>query len=267
MADEFNISDQPEQAGPKSVEVPGDIADGSEGELLSWDAAGVAALVPKSGTAGFVLTENAAGIPTFQAGAAGVTTFLALTDTPASYATQAGRILAVNNAESALAYLLANTVARFGANDGVFPATDPAGTINRNDHALLTFPDAATTDILFEGIVDRIYNFNRSLVVDIHWCAATAVAGSVRWVAQIENLAEGGQDLDVDGFPVGVGAAQATNATAGVLTYTGLTMTNAQADGIVAGNSFRLRVRRDGTDGSDTMTDTAQVLAVEIRMI
>lgn len=68
MADNFNISDVPESAGPKSVEVPGDIADGTAGELMTWDAAGVAALVA-TGAATEVLTSNGAGAaPTFQAG-------------------------------------------------------------------------------------------------------------------------------------------------------------------------------------------------------
>jgi hypothetical protein len=68
MADNFNISDIPPEAGPKSVEVPGDIADGTAGELLTWDAAGVAAVVA-TGAATEILTSNGAGAaPTFQAG-------------------------------------------------------------------------------------------------------------------------------------------------------------------------------------------------------
>lgn len=74
MADNFNISDVPEGAGPKSVEVPGDIADGTAGELLTWDAAGVAALVA-AGSASQILTSNGAGAaPTFQAGGGGAVT-------------------------------------------------------------------------------------------------------------------------------------------------------------------------------------------------
>lgn len=66
MADNFNISDVPESAGPKSVEVPGDIADGTAGELMTWDAGGVASLVAV-GTATDVLTSNGAGAaPTYQ---------------------------------------------------------------------------------------------------------------------------------------------------------------------------------------------------------
>lgn len=67
MADNFNESDQAPPVGPKSVTVPGSIADGTLGELLTWDVAGLAALVP-AGAAGFVLTANAGAAPTFQAG-------------------------------------------------------------------------------------------------------------------------------------------------------------------------------------------------------
>lgn len=71
MADNFNISDVPESAGPKSVEVPGDIADGTAGDLMTWDAAGVASLIG-IGAATFVLTSNGAGAePTWQAAGGG----------------------------------------------------------------------------------------------------------------------------------------------------------------------------------------------------
>jgi len=74
VADNFNVSDVPESAGPKSVEVPGDIADGTAGELMTWDAAGVAALVA-TGAATEVLTSNGAGAaPTFQASGGGAVT-------------------------------------------------------------------------------------------------------------------------------------------------------------------------------------------------
>lgn len=50
-----------------------DLADGTDGELITWDTAGVPATVA-AGTAGHVLTSNGAGAaPTFQAIAAGTT--------------------------------------------------------------------------------------------------------------------------------------------------------------------------------------------------
>ena len=47
------------------------LADGTDGQLITWDAAGVAAVVP-TGTATHVLTSNGAGAaPTFQAASGG----------------------------------------------------------------------------------------------------------------------------------------------------------------------------------------------------
>lgn len=59
--------------GNKKVTVPM-LADGTDGELITWDAAGVASTVPV-GTATHVLTSNGAGAaPTFQAAAGGTDT-------------------------------------------------------------------------------------------------------------------------------------------------------------------------------------------------
>ena len=71
------------------------LANGTDGELITWDASGVAATVAV-GTAGHVLTSNGAGAaPTFQAAAGGVTDHGALTgladDDHTQYALLAGR--------------------------------------------------------------------------------------------------------------------------------------------------------------------------------
>lgn len=313
MADNFNISDVPESAGPKSVEVPGDIADGTAGELLTWDAAGVAALVA-TGAATEVLTSNGAGAaPTFQAGGgapvasvftrvgavvaaasdydasqvdndSGVagafvddaldnlagailalpTDFLGLTDTPATYVGQAGKQVAVNNGETALEFVNP-TLARFTANDGIFPITASAGVADRNAHGLITFEDTVDKEIRYEDIIPATYNANRGVQVVLQWAAATAIVGDVNWVVAFENLAAGGQDLDSDGFAGGVIVADTTDGTNGVLTYTVLTFTNAQADAIAPGNSFRLRVSRNASGGADTMVGDAQLLGVHVR--
>lgn len=267
MADEFNISDQPEQAGPKSVEVPGDIADGTAGELLTWDAAGVATLVAV-GTATHVLTSNGPGTePTFQAVAGGVTTFLGLTDTPGTYAAQSGHPVRVNNLANALEFVNVTDLNRFTANDAIFPASAPAGTRNRNDHALITFDDTVDESILFESVLNEWYNVNESIQVTLMWTSATAIVGAVRWVVQFENLGDGGQDLDVDGFAAGVTSTPTAPGTAGVLRYSNFSNTNAQADSILPGNTFRLRVTRTATNAADTMIGDAELLAVHLKMI
>lgn len=176
-------------------------------------------------------------------------------------------LVAGSAVSGALNTLFFGTVANFTANDAVFVGASAATGIGRNGHSLIAFDDTTNEEIQFEGIIDRVYNPSRSIIVDIHWAAATATTGNVKWDAQLENLAEAGQDLDLDGFPIGVTGTQGTNATAGVLTYTGLTMSNAEADSIVAGNSFRLKITRDAANVLDTMVGDAQILGVEIRQI
>ena len=104
MADVLNILDT-FNVPAKSVVVPGDIADGVDGEIITWDATGVATTVGP-GAATQVLTSNGPGTaPSFQAGGAGATTFLALTDTPGAYTDKAGQVALVNSAKSALEFL------------------------------------------------------------------------------------------------------------------------------------------------------------------
>jgi hypothetical protein len=73
-------------------------------------------------------------------------------------------------------------------------------------------------------------------------------------------------NLTSDGFA----AVQTANPTApgtfGIISATTIAFTNGtQINNLVAGESFRMKVRRDGTNGSDTMTGAAQLLAVEIK--
>ena len=70
---------------------PANLADGTDGELITWDASGNPASVAV-GTATHVLTSNGAGAaPTFQAVAAGLT--VAATQTPVTGTTTTARFL------------------------------------------------------------------------------------------------------------------------------------------------------------------------------
>ncbi len=259
MADNFNISDQPGGggAGVDSFEGRIGVVVAAAGDYLASEVDN------DSGVAG---ADVATALDNAAASGPGATAFTGLTDTPAAYAGQSGHLVRVNNLATALEFASLVPVNRFGANDAVFVGAAAASGTARNGHSLIAFDDTTLEEISFEGIVGRWYNFNESLQIDIHWAAASAIVGAVLWQVEIENLAEGGQDLDSDGFAVGVNGAQTTDGTSGVLTYTGLSMTNAQADLIVAGNSFRLKVTRNAPNVLDTMVGDAQLLAVEMRM-
>jgi hypothetical protein len=281
MADNFNISDVPESAGPKSVEVPGDIADGTAGEIMTWDAAGVAALVA-TGAATEVLTSNGAGTaPTFQAGGGG--------GAVASVFTRVGAVVALasdydasqvdNDSAVAGAFVddalnnlaLAILAARkrldsFTANEAVFVGASAATGTARNGHSLIAFDDTVNEEIIFESVMSDDYDGAADFIIEPQWAGASAIVGDVKWDAQIERLNEGGADLDVDSFAAVQTVTEATEGTSGELTYTGITFTNAQADGIQPGESYRLRIIRDAVAGGDDMIGDAQLLSVDLRL-
>jgi hypothetical protein len=281
MADNFNISDVPESAGPKSVEVPGDIADGTAGELLTWDAAGVAAVVA-TGAATEVLTSNGAGTaPTFQAGGGGgaVTSVFTRVGAVVALASDydasqidndsavAGAFVddALNNL--ALAILAAKSqLDKFTANEAVFVGGDAASGTARNGHSLIAFDDTVNEEIIFESVMSGDYDGAADFIIEPQWAGASAIVGDVKWNAQIERLNEGGADLDVDSFAAVQTVTETTEGTSGELTYTGITFTNAQADGIQPGESYRLRIIRDAVAGADDMVGDAQLLSVELRL-
>lgn len=155
---------------------------------------------------------------------------------------------------------------RWEAGAGVPPTSAFAPHIRRNNHLLAAF-DAATAESLdFEDVMDRRYTAGASVTVTVIWTSDTATTGNVVWSLQAErhNTA---QDLDVDGFAAAVTVTSAAPATAGAPVYATVTLTNAQLDGVAAGEHFRLRVTRAAADAGDTMAGDAHLIAVEGREV
>lgn len=150
---------------------------------------------------------------------------------------------------------------RFNANDATFPASNPAGAASRNEHPILTFDDSTDENAIFHDSMSRDYA-GGNLTVDIDWVAAPSVTtGDVKWDVSFERIAAGGQDIDSDGFAAIQTGTDTTSGTSGVVTRTSITFTQAQADSIVAGDAFRLKITRDTSVGGD-MAGDAQVLRV-----
>lgn len=149
----------------------------------------------------------------------------------------------------------------YDANDATFPATNPAVAESRNGHPLLSFDDTVAENVIFHDAMSRDYSAG-NVIVDIDWVAASATSGGVTWGVEFERIAPGGQDIDSDGFAAQQTGTSTTNATSGIVTRTSISLTQAQADAIAAGDAFRLRVQRVVGDGGDTMVGDAQILRV-----
>ena len=143
------------------------------------------------------------------------------------------------------------------------PTTNYATLDCRNQHPCLDYDGASNEDSVFTAVMPQAYD-GGGVKVYLMW-TNDGTAGDVDWDAAFERIADGGQDIDADGFA----AVQSADNTpvpgvSGVSEYTFITFTDgAQMDSVAAGDLFRLKVTRDAV--SDTNTDDTNLLAVEIR--
>lgn len=137
----------------------------------------------------------------------------------------------------------------------------------RNGHRIAKFPDGVVTETFFTLNMPTVFA-NGDIEVKIHWMAESATTGDVIWSVAFERHQPGVDDLDTDSFAADiVASAETTAAAAGQTVETVIAVTAAQYDGITQGDQFRLRLRRNGTAGGDTMTDTAQLMTVVIEQL
>lgn len=158
-----------------------------------------------------------------------------------------------------------NTLEVFAVMDNVAPAAAFASIDTRNGHPVLDFDAATDESAIFPSILPRHYG-GGGVTARLIWGATSATSGNVVWNVAIERIADAGQDIDSDGFASAQAATVAAPATSGVQKYTDIAFTSgAQMDSLVAGEAYRLKVTRLGTNGSDTMTGDAELWGVELR--
>ena len=144
------------------------------------------------------------------------------------------------------------------------PTSNYATPDTRNNHPVLDFDAAAVESAIFSGILPNHYQ-GGGLTVKLHWAATSATSGNVVWNVYIERVGTA-QDMDSDSFASAQTATTATSGTSGILVVTSIAFTSgAQMDSLAAGEVFRIKVEREGSNGSDTMTGDAELRLVEIR--
>lgn len=163
------------------------------------------------------------------------------------------------------------TLAVFDAIAGRSPATNYAQLDLRNHTIVLDFDDTVVESVSFAGLLPIGYAQN-DLQIVVGWSAASAVSGNVVWQAEFErqavgNAVHGTHDLDIDNF----GPAATTTATAatnsGELVRTIISLSADAANNPVPGESFRLKISRLATSGTDTMAGDAELVIIELREV
>lgn len=158
-----------------------------------------------------------------------------------------------------------DTLCTFHPYNAEFPASNPGTPDTRNIHPVINFDTTTQETIFFTGIMPQSYA-NGNLTVYLHWAAATATSGTIGWGVTWERILAGTLDIDADSFATEqIVTAATVSGTSGITSITNVVCTNGAAgtDSLAAGDSFRLRIRRNVA--TDTATGDAQLIGAEVR--
>jgi hypothetical protein len=147
---------------------------------------------------------------------------------------------------------------------------DPTASVyatldTRNSHPILDFDKDTDEEAVFPGVMPRHYD-GGGVEVMLVWMADGVTVNNVVWDAQWERHADDAFDLDADGFAAVQSVTAAAPSADGEVSYDDITFTDgAEMDSVAVGESFRLKIRRDANNGSDSLDADAQLLRVEVR--
>lgn len=159
------------------------------------------------------------------------------------------------------------TLEIFTAADNAPPATLFATVDTRNNHLVLDFDGATDEEAVFGSVLPAVYS-GLGLTVEL-WCAcSSATTGSFRFQAAIERMDASSLDIDADSFAAFQSAGGTAPALSGQFVKLSIPFTSgAQMDSLLAGEAYRLKVRRDadGTSGTDDITTDVELLRVLVK--
>lgn len=144
------------------------------------------------------------------------------------------------------------------------PATNYATLGLRNSRPTLDFDTTTQEAAVFSGVLPTGYA-GGGVRVTVFCALATATAGTVGWDVAFERTDANGLDIDADSFATAqtITATTVPSTSGQVLALSVNVANGSDMDGLLAGELFRIRVRRDVA--SDTAAGDAQLLAVSIR--
>lgn len=156
---------------------------------------------------------------------------------------------------------LSKTFCQFSSKDNYPPSSSFATIDTRNSILVLDFDDSLVESAVFLGIVPDNIVLTSGITVRIAWMATSATSGNVRWRVEFEK---GNTDYDADSFDTSTEANSTAAATAGIPVYVDISSTT--IDSLSAGDLFRIRISRVGTDATnDTMVGDAELIAISLR--
>jgi hypothetical protein len=152
------------------------------------------------------------------------------------------------------------TYAVFTPDDNQPPAANFATLDTRNSILVLDFDAALVESAVFSNSIPEGASLGSGLKTRLHWMATSSTSGNCTWEVSLERM---NTDLDSDSFTGITTVTTTTSGTSGITTVTEITLTN--IDSVTAGDGYRLKVTRNGSNASDTMSGDAELVVVEVR--
>ena len=157
-----------------------------------------------------------------------------------------------------------NTLAELLPLSSEFPAANGAEIDARNSRPVLDFDPDNDEDAIFTKILPDHYA-GGGFTLHVFYAMSSAEVGDVLLKAAIERIGTS-QDIDSDSFaPPQSASASTVPATSGVPGEVAITFTNAQIDGLVKGELYRVKITRDADDAADTAAGDLEFIGAEIR--
>lgn len=156
-----------------------------------------------------------------------------------------------------------DTLCVFVPRDQEPPSSNYATAGLRNGHPTMQFDDTTAWAFISTSVMPQNYSNTTGVTVYIT-ATAVATSGTMGWTVEFERM-DAGTDIDSDSFA----SAQTVTATtvpgtSGDPLILNVAVTKgANMDSIVAGDTFRIRVKRDVA--SDSAVGNTEMLSVEIR--
>lgn len=168
-----------------------------------------------------------------------------------------------------------NTLIVVGVASGSPPGSSSAeltsltGGASPTETILLANFDSGTVEYWdFPDLVLPAAYAGGGLTLTLRWIAASATSGNVIWGAAIRRDPDDAEDWDstAHSYDFNASSAVAAPSAVGETSYDTITFTDgADMDSLAAGEGFCLRIRRDASNGSDTMSGDARLWTVTIK--
>lgn len=152
------------------------------------------------------------------------------------------------------------------------PSSNFATLDTRNGRNCLDFDAGTDEEAICTFIMPQNYSDTTGITVDF-WTGSTTdqTSGSVAWEILLERVIEDSTDLDADSFATSAAGnrfTQAAPAGGSQIAHDSKTIAKGVVmDSVVAGDMFRIKIRRDadGTSQTDDMTGDAELYGIEIK--